>query len=331
MMITFVAVHIVILLLLNCHRDISYKFSSISRVNRRTFDKVFVALSEDKVNKETTAAVPSGNTVLRYLEANSWELRLGDINIAIDPVFDQLDFGVPALYRGNRKYLDSAAELKSLAVRTDFVFISQGFDDHAHKPTLKKLVVLNNSLRYLCPPSAKKALVDSGINEAMITTILPGQNFVFSKDETEIEVVATTGALLGPPWQQKENGYIMRPTERSSKPFKSVYYEPHCMFDEAELSNYTADVVITPVVSVRIPNYTILGGGPKALQLAELLKASYIVPMSNWDLEERGLLKRIVRLVGSEDSFKNLVKSKYFLKPKIQVVSATPGQYLNLQ
>ena len=78
--------------------------------------------------------------------------------------------------------------------------------------------------------------------------------------KNSIELTATSGALLGPPWQEKENGYLIRPytPHKSSSgnniviskkdkydPSKyEVYYEPHCMFDEQELSQYSADVSI---------------------------------------------------------------------------------------
>ena len=68
------------------------------------------------------------------------------------------------------------------------------------------------------------------------------------------------GALLGPPWQQKENGYIIRPTIISKKVFKSIYYEPHCMNDPEELANYEVDIVITPIVSQELPAFTLVAG-----------------------------------------------------------------------
>ena len=40
---------------------------------------------------------------------------------------------------------------------------------------------------------------------------------------------------LGPPWQTKENGYIIQPSKDSQYSFSSFYYEPHCMFEESEL------------------------------------------------------------------------------------------------
>lgn len=44
-----------------------------------------------------------------------------------------------------------------------------------------------------------------------ITYILPGQSTVLSVGGRAVEIKATTGAVLGPPWQQAENGVIVRP------------------------------------------------------------------------------------------------------------------------
>lgn len=52
----------------------------------------------DSMMKSTTKS--SDDTSLRYLESNSWSLKLGDINVFIDPVMSQLDFGIPFLYSG---------------------------------------------------------------------------------------------------------------------------------------------------------------------------------------------------------------------------------------
>lgn len=41
----------------------------------------------------------------------------------------------------------------------------------------------------------------------------------------------------------------------------SLYYEPHVMFNPAELSRKKADVVITPVVSQNIGPYALVAGG----------------------------------------------------------------------
>ncbi len=44
-----------------------------------------------------------------------------------------------------------------------------------------------------------------------ITYILPGQSTVLSAGGRAVEITATNGAVLGPPWQQAENGMVVRP------------------------------------------------------------------------------------------------------------------------
>jgi hypothetical protein len=41
-------------------------------------------------------------------------------------------------------------------------------------------------------------------------------------------VRATPGDRVGPPWQARENGYVVS----SKGPDFSLYYEPHCKFED---------------------------------------------------------------------------------------------------
>jgi L-ascorbate metabolism protein UlaG (beta-lactamase superfamily) len=182
---------------------------------------------------------------------------------------------------------------------------------------------MNNKLPYLCPPSAKNILLNCGIRESQITTITPGGTYRFSKGGNALEVQATTGALLGPPWGKKENGYIISPTPDSAEQFSSIYYEPHCMYNKKELSQYKADIVITPVVAQKLPLFTLVAGGKKAVNLAKILGAKYIVPMRNGGLEQRGALTRLVRARGSEDKFLKLAKEKL---GSVEILRAPAGE-----
>lgn len=42
-----------------------------------------------------------------------------------------------------------------------------------------------------------------------------------------MQITATTGDTLGPPWQPPENGYVLELLGATGK-LKSLYYEPHC-------------------------------------------------------------------------------------------------------
>lgn len=245
--------------------------------------------------------------------------------IAVDPVMSQLDFGIPLLYNGKKKTIDGTKELHELAKKASLILISQGFDDHAHTPTLKRLAKIAPNMKYLAPPSAKSILLSCGVAQDCIQTILPGESFTLSAKGTEIEIIATSGALLGPPWQQKENGYFIKPGKGSKKVFPSIYYEPHCMYDEQEVQKYQADVVITPIVAQELPKYTLVAGGEKALRLAKLLKAKTIVPMANGELKQGGILAQIIQTKGSLEEFQNLLKGT-----AIQLADVSPGVQISL-
>ena len=216
-------------------------------------------------------------TQIRYLEGNSFVVKIGDVDIWIDPVLSgNLDFGMPALYSGKKRLVDNDKELDAFKNTADVVLITQGFDDHAHTPTLQKLRTIRPDIPYVVPTSAVKILRECNIPEKKISVMSPMQKLLISKD---IELVATSGALLGPPWKKKENGYILRKTPSSSSPsssFPSIYIEPHCMYDENELAKYACDVVITPIVRQSLPAFELVGGGEKALKLASVLKGNRV-------------------------------------------------------
>jgi len=266
----------------------------------------------------------------KFLESNSWIWNVDDISILVDPVMDgALDFGVPALYSGKKKVIDGRSVLDNISSGIDYVLISQGFEDHSHTPTLKRLSRLRPDMNYIAPPSALPIMKACGIKN--IETIVPGQTKVLSKGSTRVEITSTSGAVLGPPWQAPENGYIVRskstPTSTSDKSIKSIYYEPHCMYDPIEISRYSVDCVITPVISQEILSYAFVAGGSKALELAKLLKAKVVIPMNNGDLHASGLLSKLLQTRGTVQSFKDQIAAS---KLGIRVVDAPPGQEISL-
>ncbi|CAM9785584.1 unnamed protein product, partial [Ectocarpus fasciculatus] len=210
---------------------------------------------------------PAGAIKLTYLELNSWMWEVNGINILVDPVFGTLDFGVPLLVQANKQVLsDGERAMREVAAVTDFLVISQGFDDHCHPATIKTLSgLLKPSVRLVAPPSAQ-AVLEEHFPASRITYILPGQSTVLSAGGRAVEIKATSGAVLGPPWQQAENGVIVRPVaadgdDKADPEGGSLYFEPHLFFDESELSKLHADVVITPVVQQKVGPFPLVCGG----------------------------------------------------------------------
>lgn len=63
----------------------------------------------------------------------------------------------------------------------------------------------------------------------------------------------------------------------SSEERLTLYYEPHCVFNEDLLKEERADIVITPVIKQLLPNFTLVSGQEDAVKLAKLLCAKYML------------------------------------------------------
>jgi L-ascorbate metabolism protein UlaG (beta-lactamase superfamily) len=263
-----------------------------------------------------------------YLETNTWIFSLGNFKIVLDPVLQTpLDFGVPYLYTGQKKFVNGPEELRKICQNSyDYVLISQGFDDHAHVPTLKQLFLKLPSLYYIAPPSAMQYLISSGIPQSYLYTLSPGASITLTKAEDVLEIKATSGALLGPPWQSPENGYIIN-LRSNGNLITSLYCEPHCMYKEEELSQFQVDNVITPVVSQQLPFYTLVAGGEKARRLSQILKAKRVLPMANGELNQSGFLSRIIQTRGSREEFCTQVQRS---NSGLRVVDVVPGEPVSL-
>ena len=59
----------------------------------------------------------------------------------------------------------------------------------------------------------------------------------------------------------------------SKEPSFSIYFEPHCVYDQSLLRNERANVVITPVVKqIILGGYTLVSGQQDAVDLVKLLQ-----------------------------------------------------------
>ena len=266
---------------------------------------------------------------IRYLEGNSWLFRLNNIGMLLDPVLvSPLDFGVPFLYKGEKKIVDGPAYIKNNDI--DYVLITQGFDDHLHLPTIKALMKYNPNLMYITPPSGENMLKSIGVplNNQIVIKHRETIELNTKNSDEKIKILATEGALLGPPWQAKENGYIIS-SNAPNPSFPSIYIEPHCMYNENELASQQADYIISPIVAQELPFYTLVDGMQSVLQLQKTLKSKYIVPMANGDLRQSGLLANIIKTRGSIGEFQSILNDSSF--NKCTLVPCTPCVDIDLK
>ncbi|KAL9225781.1 hypothetical protein vseg_001668 [Gypsophila vaccaria] len=279
----------------------------------RTTVKTSALVSEENArgSVSSSAATP---LKLTFLEGNSWLWEVGGLKLLVDPILvGNLDFGIPWLYDAAKKFLKSF-QLSDLP-EVDCLLITQSLDDHCHLKTLRPLSAMFPNLRVIATPNAEANLAPLFRN---VTYLEPGQNTeIEGKNGTIVRVQATAGPVLGPPWQRPENGYII-----STEGQLTLYYEPHCVYNEAFLKDERADIVITPIIKQLLPKFTLVSGQEDAVKLAKFLHARFIVPLRNGDLDSKGLLSSIIQREGTEESFKELLSKEL---PDAKVLDPTPG------
>lgn len=269
---------------------------------------------------------------LTYLEINSWVWEVaGGFRILVDPILvGNLDFGVPWLFDAAKKRLrDGVVGVDDFLGAVDLLLITQSLDDHCHVRTLKKLSARAPHLPVVTTPNAQPIIGALPFRD--VTYLEPGQSTTINQ---RVNILATAGPVLGPPWQRPENGYIVTAADDDDQDQQqwaaSLYYEPHCVYDRSFLQSkgLRADVVITPVVKQLLPaNFTLVSGQEDAVELARLLGARYVVPMSNGDFDAKGLLTAILSTQGTTQSFKAMLAEAL---PHAQVLEPTPGVPLQL-
>ncbi|CAJ2648377.1 unnamed protein product [Trifolium pratense] len=234
---------------------------------------------------------------LTYLEGNSWLWNVAGANILVDPILvGNLDFGIPWLYDASKKFVKNF-QLSDLP-EIDCLLITQSLDDHCHLKTLNPFSQKFPNTRVIATPNAKSLLDPLFKN---VTYIEPGQSSEFeTKYGSKVRIKATAGPVLGPPWQRPENGYLVT----SPQVQLSLYYEPHCVYNQSFIEKERADIVITPVIKQLLPKFTLVSGQEDAVKLAKLLQAKFVVAMRNGELDSKGALASIIQSEGTIESFK---------------------------
>ena len=222
-----------------------------------------------------------------YYGANSWLLELGGRRILVDPWL------VGSLVFGNATWLfkgDRTSPIDELPGNIDMILLSQGLEDHAHRPTLEQL---DRTIPVIASPSAAKVVQELGYTQ--VTALAPGESTSF---QDTLQVQALSGAPIG---LQVENGYLLTDTTESFR----VYYEPHG-FPPSTLDQIDAvDVVISPVMNLELPLAgPIIKGHETALSLAQQLTPSLFLPTATGgEITYSGFLDKILRSVGNVEAF----------------------------
>ncbi|AFY72727.1 putative Zn-dependent hydrolase of beta-lactamase fold protein [Synechococcus sp. PCC 7502] len=232
---------------------------------------------------------------LTWLDSNSWLIEIANKRILLDPwLVGSLTFGdTPWFFKADRR----SPLPVSIYENIDLILLSQGLPDHAHPPTLK---VLSRIIPIVGSPSAAKLTQELGYTN--VTALAHDQ--VFSIPNL-LEIHAVKGSPTGP--TTTENGYILKDLGEGT----SLYYEPHGYHTPTIQAFAPVDVVITPILDLRLPLLgTIIQGQQGALQVAKWLKPRIILPTAgDGDLIYSGFLLNFLKAEGSADMLRSQFQS----------------------
>lgn len=228
---------------------------------------------------------------LTYLDSNSWLIEIDDCRILLDPwLVGKLTFGNQAwLFEGSKN------NPQPIPKQIDLILLSQGLEDHAHPPTLKKL---DKNIPVVASPNAAKVARELGYSS--VTVLKHNSTFGLKK----LEIKAVPGSPVGP--TLKENGYIIKGLESG----KNIYYEPHGYHSESLKDDAPIDVVITPLINLKLPLLgAVIKGQGAALQVCKWLNPQVILSTAGGgDLDFQGLITTVLKAEGTVEEFNRLLQ-----------------------
>lgn len=251
---------------------------------------------------------------LTRIDLNSWILEIADQTILIDPwLVDPLVFyGQPWLF--SAYHTQPIAFTPATLPTIDLILITQGLDDHCHKPTLEQL---DRAIPTVASPTAAKIL--SGLSYNRITSLSNWQEFT----QNNLQIIAVPGAEIQP--GQRENGYLLKDLTSG----ETVYYEPHqCNLEVVEPRLGRIDLAIAPVVGQIFPLLGEIIMGPiAALNFTKILKPRYFVPTALGDIQANGILPMFIQTVGSVEEFRDRLIASGL---PTQLLTPTPGETVEI-
>jgi L-ascorbate metabolism protein UlaG (beta-lactamase superfamily) len=244
---------------------------------------------------------------LTYLDSNSWLIQLAGKNILLDPwLVGSLVFGnAPWLFKGKK------LSPREIPEQIDLILLSQGLEDHAHPPTLKEL---DHSLRVVASPNGAKVVRD--LNYTEVTSLAHNETYLL---DDVVEITAVPGSPIGP--MLTENGYLLKDLTTG----ETLYYEPHGYHSQEIKQAAPVDVVITPLISLKIPLLgAVIQGYDTALDAAQALSPQVMIPTAaGGDVEFEGLLNAVLKAEGSVEAVRTQLAQHNL---DTQVIEPIPGE-----
>lgn len=275
------------------------------RASRRPSPRVARASAEGR--EAPPSASSSRELVFTYLGGNGWRVHFprARARVLCDPwlVGDLTFWNLPALYVGRQPPVPDRSDANARDVireadACDLLLLSQGWDDHAHRPTLR---ALRKDIPVVASPAAASVARSLGFRD--VREARDGDRV----EAAGVTVFVAAGASVGPPWSEREAAFIIveGTIERPVADALRVYYEPHCSYDARSVAGAVrraggaVDVAVTPAATVAAAGFPLVRGGDAAAELYETLgRPAVIVPLRNGELEQAGVAAGVVRTEG---------------------------------
>lgn len=246
---------------------------------------------------------------LTWYDSNTWLIEMAGQRLLLDPwLIGPLTFGQAEwLFKATRTHD------RPIPAAIDVILLSQGLPDHAHRPTL---AALDRQIPVV--GSAQAAKVAQSLGYTQVTALAPGETSIVAD---RLEIRATRGAMVGP--TTVENGYVLHDRLQGYK----LYYEPHGFNDPDIQALAPVDVVITPIVDMKLPLLgPIIRGQQSAQELAQWLQPQVIIPTAaGGEIQMTGLLDRWLTFSGSAEALRQTLANQ---GSRTQVLEPTPGERL---
>lgn len=255
------------------------------------------------------------NMKLTRIDLNSWLLETAGLKVLIDPwLVDPLVFyGQPWLF--SAYHLSPPIYSPVTLPKIDLILISQGLDDHCHKPTLEQL---DRQIPVLGSPTAAKIVKRMGYTS--VRSLTPGQTETLGN----LNITAVTGA---PIQGQVENGYFLKDAVSG----ETVYYEPHWFQSEKVTAQFQGrvDVAIAPIIGQVFPLLgQVIMGPTEATHLVQTLHPRVFVPTALGEIQASGILPMLIQSIGSVEEFRDrLIASS----SKTQLLLPAAGETLAIE
>jgi len=251
------------------------------------------------------------------IDLNSWLFEIAGQTILVDPwLVDPLVFyGIPWLFTAYHN--TPLAFTPETLPPIDLILLSQGVDDHCHKPTLQRL---DRSIPVVASPTAAKVVQALGYSQ--VTALADWQATVMAET---LQITAIPGAEIQP--GQVENGYVLR--DRVTN--ETLYYEPHLTTVNEQLVQRigAVDVAIAPIIGQIFPLLgQVIMGPEQAMELIQTIVPCWFVPTTMGDIRADGILPKLVRSVGSVETFRDRLLASGL---PTKLLLPEPGETLNLE